>query len=97
MRGALIFGGLLFTSTALAYDAAPPHSFAKPTANGKYVLVMLHRLDGPRDTALKKKYGGAWDAIAGAVSARRALEPDLTWVEAPGSPRPPWARTPLMS
>lgn len=50
-----------------------------------------------RDPALKQKYGGAWAAIASAVSARQSLEPALTWIEAPGSARPPWARTSLMS
>src|SRR5262245_50740219 len=59
MRGVLIFGGLLCTSTALAYDAAPAHSFAKPTANGKYVLVMLHRHGLQADVALKKKYASS--------------------------------------
>jgi peptidase S46-like protein len=44
---------------------------------------------------LKRKYGVAWSLIEAAQHSRQALEPDLTWVEAPGSPRPPWAKTNL--
>lgn len=57
MRGVLIFGGVLLATPAFAYDAPPPHSFAKPTANGKYVLVMLQPHDLPGDKGLKAKYG----------------------------------------
>lgn len=59
MRRALAFVLLLVASPAFAYDAAPPHSFAKPTADGKYVLVMLHGLGGARDVELKKKYAAS--------------------------------------
>src|SRR5262245_15738463 len=57
MRGVLILGGLLLAGPAFAYTSAPPHSFAKPTANGKYVLVMLHSLERPADKGLKERYG----------------------------------------
>ena len=46
---------------------------------------------------LKRKYGGAWAAIEKAKRDLRALQPDLGWIEAPGSPRPPWAKTSLFS
>jgi hypothetical protein len=52
MRGAFVLCGLLFcAASASGYSAAPPRSFVKPTANGKYVLVMLHPL---RDEAKKE-------------------------------------------
>ncbi len=58
MRGALVLGGLLFgTASALGYSEAPPHSFAKPSANGKFVLVMLHNFERPSDKGLREKYG----------------------------------------
>ncbi|MCI0703525.1 MAG: hypothetical protein L0241_20790 [Planctomycetia bacterium] len=55
MRGLLVFGGILLATPAFGYSAAPPHSFAKPTANGKYVLVMLQKWDRPAEP-LSKKY-----------------------------------------
>jgi hypothetical protein len=58
MRGVLVLGGLLLcTAPALGYSAAPPHSFAKPTANGKFVLVMLHDWERPAEKGLNAKYG----------------------------------------
>ena len=45
----------------------------------------------------KSKYGGAWAAIEKAQADLEALEPDVDWIESPGAPRPPWARTPLFS
>lgn len=55
MRGILVLCGVLIASTALAYDAAPPHSYTKPTANGKHVLVILHKWDAP-NKKLQEKY-----------------------------------------
>src|SRR5688572_23480628 len=46
---------------------------------------------------LKKKYAAAWPAIEGAQRALLEMEPDLGWIEAPGAPRPPWAKTSLFS
>jgi len=46
---------------------------------------------------LAKQYGGAWDAIEKAQQDLLALQPDLDWIEAPGAPRPPWARTSLFT
>lgn len=57
MRGVLVLSGVLWSSAAFAYDAVPVMSFSKPTANGKYVLVMLHPGDFPRSKELKEKYG----------------------------------------
>lgn len=58
MRGVLVLGGLLFgAASAFGYSEAPPHSFAKPTANGKFVLVMLHSFERPADKGLNEKYG----------------------------------------
>jgi hypothetical protein len=57
MRRALVLVGLLVAAPAFAYEAVPLRSFAKPTANRKYVLVML--LGGPRDVELKKKYAAS--------------------------------------
>jgi hypothetical protein len=48
---------LVLSSPALGYEAVPAHSFAKPTANGKHVLVMLQQHALPGDKALKEKYG----------------------------------------
>jgi hypothetical protein len=50
-----------------------------------------------KDPELKRKYAGAWGAIEKAQNDRLALEPDLGWIEAPGAPRPPWAKTSLFS
>jgi hypothetical protein len=57
MRAVLVLGGLLLAAPAFGYTAAPPHSFAKPTPGGKFVLVMLHQWDGPPGKELSKKYG----------------------------------------
>jgi hypothetical protein len=58
MRALLVLcGGLFLAAPAFAYSAAPPHSFTKPTANGKYVLVMLQQHELPGDKGLKEKYG----------------------------------------
>lgn len=52
MRGILVLGGLLFSAAcAFGYSAVPPRSFIKSSANGKFVLVMLHPL---RDEAKKE-------------------------------------------
>jgi hypothetical protein len=56
MRRALVLCGLLFASPVFAYDPVPPQSFAKPTANGKFVLVMLHPFEGGAKKGLKEKY-----------------------------------------
>jgi hypothetical protein len=56
MRGALVLVGVLWSSVAFGYDAVPVMSFAKPTADGKYVLVMLHPGDFARSQELKEKY-----------------------------------------
>lgn len=57
MRGILIVMGMLLSGSVFAYDAPPPHSFTKPAASGKYVLVMLQSHGGPRDQELRAKYG----------------------------------------
>jgi hypothetical protein len=46
---------------------------------------------------LKSKYGGAWTAIEEAQLELLELQPDLGWIEAPGAPRPPWAKTSLFT
>jgi hypothetical protein len=56
MRGVLVLSGVLIAAPAFAYEAVPVMSYAKPTANGKYVLVMLHPFEGARKE-LKEKYG----------------------------------------
>jgi hypothetical protein len=50
-----------------------------------------------RNPELKGKYGSAWAAIEKAQNDLLALEPDLGWIEAPGAPRPPWAKTSLFA
>jgi Peptidase S46 len=50
-----------------------------------------------RDPELSRKYGGAWVAIEKAESDLLALQPDLGWIEAPGGPRPAWAKTSLFT
>ncbi len=49
------------------------------------------------DPELNRQYGRAWAEIEKAEQAWQALEPDLSWIEAPGAPRPPWAKTSLFS
>lgn len=56
MRRGLVLCGLLFASPAFAYDPVPVQSFAKPTANGKFVLVVLHPFGGGAKKGLKEKY-----------------------------------------
>src|SRR5690606_13847933 len=46
---------------------------------------------------LKRQYGGAWAAIEAAQRELHALQPELAWIEAPGAPRPPWAKTSLFT
>lgn len=69
-----------------------PDFFARLVAKERRLRA---RVDA--DPELKRKYGGAWAAIAEAQRDRLALEPDLGWVEAPGAPRPPWAKTSLFA
>lgn len=63
MRRVLVFIGLLLVSApAFGYEAPIIHSFTKPTANGKYLLVMLHQHDvvppkGVKMRSLKDTYG----------------------------------------
>ena len=56
MRGVPTLAGVLWSSVAPAYDAVPVMSFAKPTANGKFVLVMLHPFEGAKGKELREKY-----------------------------------------
>jgi hypothetical protein len=65
MRGVLVLTGLLLSCPAFAYESVPVMSFAKPTANGKYVLVMLHPFDGAGGKGLREKYGGSGLFAAG--------------------------------
>ena len=55
MRSALV-GVLLLTAPAFAYDAAPPQSFARPVAGGKFVLVMLQPPGRDFKDDLRTKY-----------------------------------------
>ena len=57
MRGLLILCGMFLAVPAFGYSSVPPHSFAKPTPGGKYVLVMLHSLERPAEKGLKEQYG----------------------------------------
>jgi hypothetical protein len=57
MRAAYVLAGVMFANPAFAYDAAPAHSFTKPTVGGKYVLVMLLPHERPAEKGLKEKYG----------------------------------------
>src|SRR5262245_18350674 len=57
MRAVLVLTGALFASSALAYEAVTVMSFAKPTADGKHVLVMLRSFEGAAGKGLKEKYG----------------------------------------
>jgi hypothetical protein len=50
-----------------------------------------------RKPELKSKYGGAWTAFENAERNLLALQPALGWIEAPGAPRPPWAKTSLFA
>jgi hypothetical protein len=63
MRRALCcaFALLSCTSSALAYTEAPPKSYAKPTADGRFILVMLlpdqeDKYASDEEKALRKKY-----------------------------------------
>jgi len=69
-----------------------PDFFARLQANERNLRA---RVDA--NPELKRKYGAAWEAIEVAKRNLLALEPDLGWIEAPGAPRPPWAKTPLFS
>jgi hypothetical protein len=69
-----------------------PDFFARLVAKERDLRARVEK-----DPELKRKYGGAWGAIEKAQNDRLALEPDLGWIEAPGAPRPPWAKTSLFS
>lgn len=56
MRGVLVLCGVLLAVPAFGYTAPPVTSFAKPTADGKHTLVMLHTDAGGHETELNKKY-----------------------------------------
>jgi hypothetical protein len=56
VRGSLVLGGFLVAAPALAYTAPPVTSFAKPTGDGRHVLVMLHTGPGGRGTDLNARY-----------------------------------------
>jgi hypothetical protein len=58
MRGVVALAlAVAFAPLAFGYSAPAPHSFAKPTAGGKFVLVMLQPQGGAGDKQLKEKYG----------------------------------------
>jgi hypothetical protein len=67
-----------------------PEFFARLVANEQRLRARVEQ-----NPELKRKYGAAWTAIERAQHALLALEPDLSWIEAPGGPRPPWAKTSL--
>jgi hypothetical protein len=67
-----------------------PDFFAQLVKNER---ALRARVD--RDPELSRKYGGAWSAIEKAELELRAMQPDLSWIESPGAPRPPWAKTSL--
>jgi hypothetical protein len=67
-----------------------PDFFARLEANERSLRARVD--DNPE---LKKKYGAAWAAIENAQRVLLALEPDISWIESPGSSRSPWAKTPL--
>lgn len=56
MRVVLVLIAVVVTAPAFAYDAPPVQSFAKPTADGKHVLVMLHPFERGVGIGLNKKY-----------------------------------------
>lgn len=57
MRTMLMLCGLALSAPAVAYDAAPPQSYAKPVGGGKFVLVMLQPEGHDFKPDLRKKYG----------------------------------------
>jgi hypothetical protein len=69
-----------------------PDFFARLVANERRLRA---RVD--QKPELKSKYGGAWTAIESAQQRLLELQPDLGWIEAPGAPRPPWAKTSLFT
>jgi hypothetical protein len=69
-----------------------PDFFAQLEQNER---LLRARVD--QNPELKKKYAAAWPAIERAMNAPLVLQPDLGWIEAPGSPRPAWAKTSLFS
>jgi len=69
-----------------------PEFFARLVANERRLRA---RVD--QTPELKSKYGGAWTAIEDAQRRLLELQPDLGWIEAPGAPRPPWAKTSLFT
>jgi hypothetical protein len=69
-----------------------PDFFAQLEQNER---LLRARVD--QNPELKKKYAGAWPAIERAMNAPLVLQPDLGWIEAPGAPRPAWAKTSLFS
>jgi hypothetical protein len=69
-----------------------PEFFAQLVRNER---ALRARVD--RDPELARKYGGAWSAIEKAELDLLAMQPDLSWIESPGAPRPPWARTSLFT
>jgi hypothetical protein len=69
-----------------------PEFFAQLVAKERDLRT---RID--REPELRQKYGAAWAAIEAAEHDLLALQPDLGWIEAPGAPRPPWAKTSLFA
>jgi hypothetical protein len=69
-----------------------PDFFARLVANERQLRARVGQ-----KPELKRQYGAAWTEIERAQASRLALEPDLGWIEAPGAPRPPWAKTSLFT
>jgi hypothetical protein len=69
-----------------------PDFFARLVANERRLRGQVDR-----QPELKSKYAGAWAAIEDAQRKLLELQPDLDWIESPGAPRPPWAKTSLFT
>jgi hypothetical protein len=69
-----------------------PDFFAQLVRNER---ALRARVD--RDPEHSRQYGGAWSAIEKAELELSSMQPDLSWIESPGAPRPPWAKTSLFT